>query len=55
MIILVALLLAVAVAATLLGVRLTQKPGRHRDHGHPGATVGYARLLATWNRARRHG
>lgn len=51
----VALVLAVAVLAALLGARLTQHPGRHRDHGHPGATVGYAQLLATWNRHGRHG
>jgi hypothetical protein len=51
----VALLLAVAVLAALLGARLTQKPGRHRDHGHPGATPGYARLLASWNQRGRHG
>lgn len=50
-----ALLLAVAVTAALLGARLTQQPGRHRDHGHTGATPNYARMLASWNQRGRHG
>jgi hypothetical protein len=51
----VALLLAVAVVSALLGARLTQHPGRHRYRGHIGATPGYARMLASWNRRGRHG
>jgi hypothetical protein len=49
-----AAVLIAALAIGLIIVRATQRPGRHRDHGHPGATPNYAAILATWNRTNRH-
>jgi hypothetical protein len=43
------------ILGTIAANRGTQHPGRHRDHGHTGATHAYATQLHSWNQRRpRH-